>query len=836
MWRHYQSKTKNQADENVMAGTARSVRPIPQPVNLPSGWTQLGAFSQASGSGWATLVARVDDALASPAPKALPEGSRCIMKRRECPGIGIAEQLLRDVRPLAVLQHPNVVKYYGVLLASNARDVLLVCEFCSRGSLLDLIYHQRKLKGAGDQQALLARQKGDLFAPELVVEILVQLCLGLAYLHDDMNLAHGNLTSANVVLDGAGLVKITDVGLEDVLDSPDHDPARDAREDAATRSRRGGRGYWAPERSLANAANGGFLPVGPSAQADCWAMGCVATELVTGVFVHERLESGSSVSLAQEPIVLKSVVQDVANVIACGHCGQGGKDTCAGCRTAWVSSALLTRDPLRRPEAARCSNLLDTSTWGQGPVSTKVGSTVIPPLSIPPPWHRRPTESSTHAPRAVMARRNGVNEAELARPDSGAILAAVRQALDGPDWRVFKDGKLVPSDWHHEKIIYDITCENRTPTPHPRARPESDSGARNNGGTNESLEGSTSDERTPRRGPLSERQRERDERKGARRGLADLYKQAKDKQLGLTLQDTLARMPTKSRPPKSASAASIEVEDVASDACKGLQVPLSSLKQAKAHRCDLRATANQNCASTRSTAKKLGIGGLEGLDAMLRMQPTPKKSIAHKGAVADMDEQKEGGDLWHDWLRNLGGSSGVVAVDAVDDLKLDAASIGVVSSSAHGNGLEGWEEDEDADGDAQMGPQEMISADMQQNGCGSPQLPFYKSRSPYASNQGNQNGGEEEEEEEEEGEVEEDEAEEEGGVEAKSEEKMTYTGEKHVQKRAELWQHMVTVHNVAGNKVHVIGAAPLEPAKGGGAASQQQQVKILKSQIATNLL
>lgn len=217
-------------------------------------------------------MARVDDILASPAPKALPDGSRCIMKRRECPGISIAEQLLRDVRPLSVLQHPNVVKYYGVLLASGATDVLLVCEFCSRGSLLDLIYHQRKLMSTGDQQALLAKQKKNetLFAPELLIEILVQLCLGLAYLHDDMNLAHGNLTSANVVLDGAGSVKITDVGLEDALD---HDPARDAREDASTRGRRGGRGYWAPERSLANAANGGFLPVGPSAQADCWAMG-----------------------------------------------------------------------------------------------------------------------------------------------------------------------------------------------------------------------------------------------------------------------------------------------------------------------------------------------------------------------------------------------------------------------------------------------------------------------------------------------------------------------------------------------------------------------------------
>ena len=37
----------------------------------------------------------------------------------------------------------------------------------------------------------------------------------------------------------------------------------------------------------------------------------MATELVSGIFVHERLESKSSVSLAQEPVVLESVVQDL---------------------------------------------------------------------------------------------------------------------------------------------------------------------------------------------------------------------------------------------------------------------------------------------------------------------------------------------------------------------------------------------------------------------------------------------------------------------------------------------------------------------------------------------
>ena len=71
---------------------------MPQPVVLPRGFTQLGAFVQGPGSSWQTLVARVEDGLASPAPKALPAGSRCILKRRQCPGIGAAEQLVRSAR------------------------------------------------------------------------------------------------------------------------------------------------------------------------------------------------------------------------------------------------------------------------------------------------------------------------------------------------------------------------------------------------------------------------------------------------------------------------------------------------------------------------------------------------------------------------------------------------------------------------------------------------------------------------------------------------------------------------------------------------------------------
>ena len=78
----------------------------------------------------------------------------------------MAEQLMRDVRPLSVLQHPNVVQYFGVMLSPEATDVLLVCEFCSRGSLLDLILHQRRFKGVGNGHAAESKSIGDPLAPE----------------------------------------------------------------------------------------------------------------------------------------------------------------------------------------------------------------------------------------------------------------------------------------------------------------------------------------------------------------------------------------------------------------------------------------------------------------------------------------------------------------------------------------------------------------------------------------------------------------------------------------------------------------------------------------------
>jgi serine/threonine protein kinase len=680
-------------------------------------------------------VVRVDNELSSPAPKALPAGSRCILKRKECRSVGIAEKLLRDVRTLSHLEHPNVIKYFGVLLGSAATDVLLVCEFCTGGSLQDLIYHQRREKRSD------SRDDGNLFAPELVLEFLLQLSSALTYLHDGVGLAHGNLTSTNAVLDGTGVIKITDVGLEDALDDPEYDPTRDVRDVAALRHERASIGFWAPERSLRNVSTGGFLPSGPSAPADCWALGCVATELSSGIFVHERLNACEGVSLALEHECLSAAIRHLDNVTSCGRCGQSGRDICAGCRVAWVAAALLARDPMRRPASSRAKSLLETCSWISGAEPAKVGSMLVPPLSIPPPSYCLSRDKSAHTTRGALAGRQcgsdtGNGPARHSGHDGMALVSALREALDGPDWRVFKDGKLLPSEWHHDKIIYSINGSAHGTNPAPDRGSQTDADLPHERGREISYQkmngyadtGESEAAESPRWESLTERQkerRERAERRAASRGLADLYREAKHKQRpgGQVEEDVIPAPPNKA---KHAGVGGVgggvcATKDGA-DAASGVRVPKSSLKEGLGSSSGEQEQQAQPRAQ--GSGVKLGIGGVQGIEALLASVKAPAKQQVPRGSEVPLGSQGSdtvcsadkaaGRDLWDEWLSSLGGSPVAMHGDAAEDVEEDAAS--EASGGAELVGAEGADSlvggDED-DGAGEMGPQDTVSADMQ---------------------------------------------------------------------------------------------------------------------------
>lgn len=138
------------------------------------------------------------------------------------------------------LSHRHIVKIRG-LEVSNER-ALLVLEWCSGGTLLDVL----KRHGPCNEALLRA------FARQIV--------LGLQYLHAN-NIIHRDIKPANVLIDSAGVLKLTDFGLSRHTDT------------MATRTSLAGTpSYMSPET-----VRGCYVPA-----TDLWAVGATLTQLATG--------------------------------------------------------------------------------------------------------------------------------------------------------------------------------------------------------------------------------------------------------------------------------------------------------------------------------------------------------------------------------------------------------------------------------------------------------------------------------------------------------------------------------------------------------------------------
>jgi mitogen-activated protein kinase kinase kinase len=84
----------------------------------------------------------------------------------------VAEQIREEMGVLEVLDHPNVVSYYGIEVHRDR--VYIFMEFCSGGSLASLLEHGR----IEDEQVIMV--------------YALQLLEGLAYLHESV-IAHRDI-------------------------------------------------------------------------------------------------------------------------------------------------------------------------------------------------------------------------------------------------------------------------------------------------------------------------------------------------------------------------------------------------------------------------------------------------------------------------------------------------------------------------------------------------------------------------------------------------------------------------------------------------------------------
>jgi serine/threonine protein kinase len=102
-----------------------------------------------------------------------------------------SDRLAREVEMLTGMDHPSLVKGFGIILPKKAGDrAVILMENCSGGSL--------NVSGAS-------------LDPTKQIEAIISICKGLLYLHSK-KVIHGDLKPSNILLSSDGVAKTADFG------------------------------------------------------------------------------------------------------------------------------------------------------------------------------------------------------------------------------------------------------------------------------------------------------------------------------------------------------------------------------------------------------------------------------------------------------------------------------------------------------------------------------------------------------------------------------------------------------------------------------------------------
>lgn len=169
----------------------------------------------------------------------------------------VVSQIRDEMGVLQVLDHPNVVQYYGI--EPHRDKVYIFMEYCSGGSLATLLEHGR-------------------IEDETFIQVYAfQMLEGLAYLHE-ANVVHRDIKPENILLDHNGVIKFVDFGAAKVIAKQGktivaEGPTGKGRQNSV----QGTPMYMSPE-----VIRGGKHQHSRLGAEDIWSLGCVISEMATG--------------------------------------------------------------------------------------------------------------------------------------------------------------------------------------------------------------------------------------------------------------------------------------------------------------------------------------------------------------------------------------------------------------------------------------------------------------------------------------------------------------------------------------------------------------------------
>lgn len=190
------------------------------------------------------------------------------------------EQVAEEVRLSRRISHQNVCRIHD--LGEHMHEPFVVMEFVSGENLAQVLRRVGRLSG------------------ERAVDIARQTCLALAAVHEQ-GLLHRDLKPANVMIDEAGIVKLTDFGLAASHEDLDKQPEAPRGQPPPLI---GTPLYMAPEQWM-----GGRL----SLQTDLYALGLVLYELFTArrAFDGTNLDTLRNAHLDRLPVRPSEFISDI---------------------------------------------------------------------------------------------------------------------------------------------------------------------------------------------------------------------------------------------------------------------------------------------------------------------------------------------------------------------------------------------------------------------------------------------------------------------------------------------------------------------------------------------
>ncbi|CAK9441225.1 uncharacterized protein LODBEIA_P50940 [Lodderomyces beijingensis] len=239
----------------------------------------------------------------------------------------VVPQIREEMTVLEMLNHPNVVQYYGVEVHRD--KVYIFMEFCEGGSLASLLTHGR-------------------IEDDMVVQVYTfQMLEGLAYLHQS-GVVHRDIKPENILLDHNGVIKYVDFGAAKVI-------ANSGRTRASTQSMRptsaaAAAGSGGGNQQNLNSMTGTPMYMSPevitgastdrSGVVDIWSLGCCVLEMATGRRPWANLDNEWAIMYH----------------IAAGHKPQLPAPDQLSAEGRRFISRCLEHDPAKRPSAVELLN------------------------------------------------------------------------------------------------------------------------------------------------------------------------------------------------------------------------------------------------------------------------------------------------------------------------------------------------------------------------------------------------------------------------------------------------------------------------------------------------